>query len=191
MLQCRGELDEAIEEIRRARRLDPLALMLSVNTVRFLCWAGRPDEAMEEARKLLDLAPDFPYAHWALGLVYRQKGMFEEAIEAFGRATLGAGPLEEISADLGYACALAGRDAEVRQLIEKLERLWEERYLAPSIIARLYVGLGETDAAFRWLETAYQERDALVLLLHSDPIYDSLRPDPRFADLMRRMGLEL
>jgi serine/threonine-protein kinase len=102
----------------------------------------------------------------------------------------GAGAREEITADLGFTYALVGKEAEARELIETVKRQWEERYVAPSIIARLYVGIGETDEAFRWLETAYGERDALVLLLHIDPIYDGIREDPRFSDLLRRMGLE-
>jgi tetratricopeptide (TPR) repeat protein len=190
LLQCRGELDRAIEEIRQAQRLDPLAFMLNVNAARFLCWAGRPDEAIEEARKVLDLDPDFPYAHWALGLAYRSKGMYEEAIEEFRRGSLRAGSREEISADLGYTYGLLGMDTEARQLIEELERQSKERYIAPTIIARIYAGLADTDAVFEWLETACEERDALFLLLNTDPVYDGLRSDPRFSVLERKIGLE-
>ncbi len=188
-LISQGRLEEALAEIKRAQQLDPLSLVINV-TVGYTFYFDRQyDQVIEQERKTLDLDPSFPGAHYCLGLAYEQKGMFAEAIAEFQRAiTLERNPMY-IGA-LGHAYAVAGRRGEARRLLGDLTDLSKRRYVDPVPVATVHAGLGEKDQAFEWLEKGYEERSSQLTVIKVNPIYDSLRSDPRYEELLRRIGLQ-
>jgi serine/threonine-protein kinase len=182
--------DEAIHEIRLAQQTDPVSL--TINTVAGIVFfhAGQYDQAMEECRKAIELDPDFPYAHGMLGVVYVQKGMADEGVAEAERAvSLAQGHLE-VTGMLGRIYAQAGREAEARKTLNELRDISSQRFVPPMSFAQIYAALGEVDLALEWLEKGYQERDANLSGLRANPVYDALRGDPRFDDLLRRVGLD-
>src|SRR5207237_1166015 len=119
--------------------------------------------------------------HYSLGGAYEQKGMFEQAIAEYQKV--------QATPQLGYAYAISGKKEQARRILEKQMELSRQRRVDPCAFAIIYVGLGETDKAFEWLEKAYQERSEWLLGLKVEPLYDPLRTDPRFKSLVRRIGL--
>jgi tetratricopeptide (TPR) repeat protein len=182
-----GRHEEAIKELRRARELDPTAVGYSALLGLILYRARRYDEAMVACQKALELDPNRPNALWFMALVHEQKGEIPEAISKLKKAvSLSDAPLYR--ALLGHTYALAGERAQAKGVLDELSALSRQRYVSPLDIAIVYTGLGDRNSAFQWLEKAYQERTMRIQEL-PDPIFDSLRSDPRFRDLMRRIGL--
>ncbi|MDQ3256650.1 MAG: tetratricopeptide repeat protein, partial [Acidobacteriota bacterium] len=189
LLSNLGRHEGAIAEGKRPRELDPLSLITNTLEGMFLYYANRNDEALTRLQKTLELDPNFWVAHLTLGKVYLRKGMYAEAIAEFTKAReFSRGNTETISM-VGYAQALSGNQAQAQAVLDELKSLSTQRYVPPHNIAMVYNGLGERDEAFAWLEKAYEERDVRLTFLKVDPKWDSFRPDPRFADLLRRIGL--
>jgi Flp pilus assembly protein TadD len=135
--------------------------------------------------------PGFILTHHRLGLVYEQQGKYDEAIVEFRQVlNLSAGKPLGIAA-LAHAYALSGKRAEAQKLLAELQELSKQRFVSPASVALIYVALGDKDQAFTWLEKAEKERDGILVRLKVDSRYDSLRSDPRFADLAKRVGLPL
>ena len=187
-LAAMERFDEAHVEMRRAQDLDPISLAKIIGIGEILYQQRRYDEAKEQYRKALEMDPNSGLAHWALGNVYVQKAMYEEAVSEYKKAIPLSGDSPDELASLGYAYALWGKKGEARAVIEELKERSKRRYISPTIIAFIYGGLGEKDEAFAWLEKAYNGRDFILVLLNVDPTFDPLRSDPRFVDLMRRVG---
>ncbi|MEE9234358.1 MAG: tetratricopeptide repeat protein, partial [Candidatus Acidoferrales bacterium] len=182
-----GRHEEAIAEIKRAQELDPLSLIISRNVATMLWRARRYDEAIEKAEKALQLDPDFAATHTVLGLAYVEKEMYEQAIAELEKAKALSGNRPSFS--LAYAYARAGKRTEALRELEGLLELAKREYTYLGGIAFVYGALGEKDRAFEWLERAYRERGHHMARLKVDPSFDSLRDDPRFQDLLRRVGL--
>ena len=179
---------EAIAQIKQAQELDPLSLIINVNISWFFYFARQYDDALEQGRKTLDLEPNFASTHWMLGQAYRQKGMYEEAIAEFQKEVVSRGdPVD--TAVLGHAYAVAGNRAEAEKILKELTDLSKDRYVSPYFIALIYVGLNDKDEAFDRLEKAFAERSAGMVFLKVEPMFDPIRSDPRFQDLLRRVGL--
>jgi tetratricopeptide (TPR) repeat protein len=179
--------NEALALIKQAQEIDPLSPSLYVYASGTHRRAGQSDQAIAQARKALDLDPDFDTAISQLGLAYEQKGMYEEAITALSRAvSLGL----SYKSDLGHAYAVAGRRQEAIKILDELKELSSQRYIRPYGFAILYTGLGENDRAFEWLNKALEDRDPFMSNLAVEPRFNPLRSDPRFTDLVRRIGLE-
>ncbi|MGI8788905.1 MAG: protein kinase domain-containing protein [Pyrinomonadaceae bacterium] len=183
-----GRHDEALAEIKRARELDPLHLRINALEGQFLLHAGKPDEAIEPLQKTLELVPQFWLAHLFLSCVYIEKGMFAEAVESAEKARQFSGISTHPIAFGGYALAKSGREKEARALLKELLNLSAERYVPSSNIAMIYNGLGETENALEYLERAFAERDARMAFLKVEPKWNSLRREPRFIELMRRVN---
>jgi serine/threonine protein kinase/Flp pilus assembly protein TadD len=185
-----GRHDEAIREARRAQELDPLTLVVNMTPAATLYLARRYDQAIEELQKVLDMDANFLPAHSILGAAYEQKGMYEKAIVEHQKVIdlLGGNVTAEVAvkARVGHAYAAWGKRGEALKI---LDELLKRRDVTPYSIAEIYVGLGEKDRAFEWLEKAHGERNVQMVSLKVDPNLDSLRSDPRFADLLRRMNL--
>jgi TolB-like protein len=184
-----GRPEEAIAEAERALELDPLSLVIYTwRTVAFY-YARRYDAALKSARQTVELDKTFPPAHLWLGAVLEQRKLFPEAIAEYQEAVRLFGPRNEAVAALGHAYAVSGQPEEALRSIEQLKR-WSEQGLDPSVIALVEVGLGRNDEAIEWLEKAYKARSfwLIQLGLRVDPRWDSLRADPRFQDLLRRIG---
>src|SRR6266404_334453 len=186
-LVAMGRFDEAIAEARRAQELEPLSFISNSHIGWILYFAGRYDEAIEHCRKLLDVDPNFFPARRYLGLVYEQKGMYKEAIAEFQQAAkLSGSPL--MMSLLGHAYAVSGNRAEAQRILVELGQQ-KQRYVSPYTIATIYIGLGQKDQAFKWLDKAFEERDIWLMNLKVDPVLKNLRSDQRFANLLQRTGL--
>ena len=189
LLSNLGRHQEAIAEGARARELDPVSLITNAGEGAALFFAGRNDEARERLQKTVELDPNFWIAHLFLGQVYLQKGKYPEALAEFSKAReFSRGNSETISMT-GYVWARAGDAVKARGVLDELKSLSAQRYIPPSNIATVYLGLGEQDEAIAWLEKAYEERDVRLSFLKIDPKWDSFRSDPRFVAILERVGL--
>jgi len=188
-LMFMGRHDESIAEIERARKLDPLSLIINANTGYMLYHARRYDQAIERYLKTIGMDPNFGEVHKYLGLAYEQKGMYPEAIAEIQKSITLSGPSSGSLASLGHAHAVAGSMDEARKVIYELKRQAKSSYVPSSGLALVYAGLGDKAEAFAWLERAYEEQDDRLSYLGVEPRWDPLRSDPRFQDLMRRVGL--
>jgi eukaryotic-like serine/threonine-protein kinase len=184
-----GRLDEALVEIKRAQELDPLSLIVNTDLGAVLIWLRRPDQAIEQLRQTLDMDPSFVSARFYLGRAYELKQMYPEAIAEF-RAGLGFAEEDPLLiAGLGHALALSGNQGEARTILAQLLARSKSGYYPPGAIASVYISLGDKDRAFQWLRAAAEERDQFVVALKSSFLYDPIRSDPRFPDLLRRLNL--
>jgi TolB-like protein/Flp pilus assembly protein TadD len=186
-LAITGRTAEALEENRRAQELDPFKLSFKGTEAYFLLSARMYDEAQQVFQNVIRMQPDYALAHAGLGHAYAAKGVYAEAVSEFRAAGSLYGGVACGQIDLGYAHALSGRRGEALAILSKLKG--GKEYVSPARLAMLYAALGDKEAAFRSLERAYAERDSQLQKLQVDPRYDGLRSDPRFADLLRRMGL--
>ena len=188
LLSNTGRHAEGLAEARRARELDPLNVRTNALEGQFLLHAGQTDEALARLQKTLELDPNFWLAHLFAASAYIEKRMYSEAI-AEARKARELNPVHSHSiALLGYALAKSGKQAEARAVLDELLKLSTERYVPPYYIALIYNGLGERDESLSWLERSYRERDGPIVFLKVEPKWNNLRSDPRFQDLLRRLG---
>ena len=184
-----GRTEESLAESRRALELEPLNLVINIHLGWHYLYARQYDEAIEQYRRTLELDPGFPqakrYAAWA----FLQKGRHAEAIAALQAVLSALGRKPEVEAELGHALAVAGRRAEARAVLEGLTQLSSSRYVSPYSVALVHAGLGDRDQALAWLDKAYAERSDYMPYLGLEPMLDSLRSDPRFDALVRRVGV--
>jgi DNA-binding winged helix-turn-helix (wHTH) protein/TolB-like protein/Tfp pilus assembly protein PilF len=185
-----GRLDEAIEETRRARQLDPLSAVFNAFVGASLYFARRHDEAIEECRKTIDLHPEFGVARWYLGRAYLQQGRHAEALAELQKAVTLSGGSPLMKGSLGVGYAMAGDRAAAGRALEELERLRAAGYASALDIADIHAALGDRERAFRWLDEAAAERAFHLIYLKVWPELDPVRADPRFEALVRRLGLE-
>jgi len=181
-LKMLGRLDEAMLHLKRAQELDPLALDISWDIGVSLSFSRQYDRAIEQFQKTIEIDPNFVPAHNGLVQAYQGKGMYDEAIAELKNAKAGG-------AQLAYAYAVAGKRDEAQKILDELKELSKQHYVSPFDFALIYVGLGDKDRAFEWLNKTYEENPYRIGFLKVNPRFDSLRSDPRFADLLRRMKL--
>ncbi len=184
-----GRHAQALAESERARELDPHSLIISAGIGKILFEAGRNDEAIEQLRKTLALEPNFAHAHSYLGKAYLRKEMFPEAVVEMEKAARLSGRIADYLGGLGHVYARAGRTADARKVLDELKARSLQRYVSWRDIAVIEAGLGEKDQAFASLEKAYALRDSGIVFVKVDPLFDPLRTDPRFQELLRRIGL--
>lgn len=187
-LAALGRFDEAIAEIRRALHIDPTSLTINAIAGQTYWVARRYDEAIEQCQKTLELDPNFFLGHHFLAGAYAEKGRYEEALAAAKKAK----ELEDNPITLyliGYIYATSGSRAEAEQVQRELIGISKRKYVPSYNVAGLYATLGEREAAFAWLEKAVNAQEEHLIWLKVDPHLDPLRSDPRFADLLRRVGL--
>ncbi len=188
-LEAMGRQEEAIREAEEARLIDPLSLQTNINLGWQYLQGGFPERAKLVFESTAELDPDFWGVHWGLGHYYREKGAYDTAIAAFQKAVESGGGYTLPLTALGYTYAIAGQPAAARAILVQLEALAEDGYVSPFNMATIYVGLGEADEAFIWLEKAFEKRSRSLAWLNVTKEYDGLRSDPRFKALLGRIGL--
>jgi tetratricopeptide (TPR) repeat protein len=184
-----GKHNEAIAELESAERIDPLAPIISESLGVALYFARRYDQAVRQLRKAVEMHPEYSPAFVTLGRIYTQMGMYAEALAAADKASR----LQDAHhyGSVGWIYARAGRKAEAQRRLRRLQELSSQQDIDASAIARIYIGLGQKEQALTWLERAYEQRNSSeIFYLKIEPVWDPLRDDPRFQDLLRRMNLQ-
>ena len=191
-LASQGRMDEAVSHVRRAQEIDPKSIMVYAGgsgTQWTFLMARRYAESIEEGRRAVDLDPENSFAHAHLGLALVENGVFGEGITELEKATrLEDAPM--LKAFLAYGYAEAGRESDARALLSEVEEISRERYTCAYEIAVVHLSLGDEDAAIEWLDKAFEDSAACIPLLNVDPRLDNLRDDPRFQELLDRVGFE-
>ena len=186
-----GREQEALAEANRAHQLDPLSPIISYRVGGIHIMARQYDEAIAVCQKLANENPTFALAHYCLACAYWGKRMYPQVIEewkAFGQLS-GDRNESEFASAMEQGFRSAGWKGALTKGIEARQAQRKTGYSSAYDIAALYADLGDKDQAFRWLNTAYQERDWLLLGLKTDFSFDPIRSDPRFAELVRKVGL--
>ena len=185
-----GRNDESIAAMKRALELDPISQI--INTM--LGWAywnaGHDNLAISHLQKTIELNPDFSAAYHILGYIYYQLGQYEKAIQPIEKAVELSARNGRLLSALAAAYAKAGRYEDAIVILEELEARSERQYVSPFFFAQIYEALGETDTAFELLEKAYEERHEFMIFLKTRDFFDELRSDPRYDELLKRIGLE-
>jgi len=190
-LMTMGRHVEAIGRIKNSQELDPLSLIISVAIGRDFYMARRYDDALEQLRRTVELDPNYPVTYWVLGLLLRKMGRYELAIDEGEKGVKLSGGSPLMNAALAQTFATAGKREKAIQILDDLTNLTKQKYVAPYFFAGIHIGLGEDDRAIEYLEKSYEEHSHWLIYLHLDPSMDSLRSNPRFQDLSRRVGLPL
>ena len=197
-----GRTQESLNEATRARELDPLSPFINNGLARQYFLSRQYDKTIAQTQKALEIDPTYIPAMILLGMAYEQKSMFPEAIAQYENAqklaAYAMNPagdsrptviLPVATAMLGHALALSGHTIEANEKLQQLLTLSRSRYVAPSYVAVIYIGLGNKDQAFAWLEKGFQNRSEHLLYLKVEPMVDPLRDDPRLTSLLTRIGL--
>ena len=189
-LYAMQRFEEAVAQAERAQRLDPVSPLVNTWAGAAYFFAGRPEEAMVSWQKALELDPSYSDASIVLARTYVTKGLYLQAIAELQKARI-FNPREPfIVGALAHAYARAGQREEALKLLGELKRIEAERGSIPTFsFIWAYAGLNDKEHAFAWLEKSYQERRDRMVWLNVDPLLDPLRPDPRFHELVRRVGL--
>jgi TolB-like protein/DNA-binding winged helix-turn-helix (wHTH) protein/Tfp pilus assembly protein PilF len=189
-LAAMGPMDEAVAEVNRARQTDPLSAIINTDAAEILYFARRYDEALQQARAAVEMSPNFAHAHRVLARIYGEKHMFPEAI-AEGQRSVALSPDDTwMLLELASTYALAGKKKEVQDCLRRATNI-SPRGVLPEVgaTAEIYLVLGEVDHSLKVLESVYRRRDGGLILLNADPRFDSLKSDPRFQQLLQRIGL--
>ncbi|MCM3870945.1 MAG: protein kinase [Pyrinomonadaceae bacterium] len=191
-----GKFDRARQEIEQAQQLDPLSPIISSNAGLYSYFEHRYDDAITQYQRTLEIDPGFWVAHHYLGLAYAKKGSYPEAIrqlrgllELPGDAGLTDGAVEknpEVAASLGFVYAKAGKPDEAVAIVGRLIALSKQRYVSGLYLAIIYAGIGDRERALEYLNQAYESRHPGLVLIRVDPIFDDLRSDDRFKQLVKR-----
>ncbi len=185
-----GRFDEAETEIKRAHELDPVSHVIAVNLAQLYLLKGDVNSSIEESRKIIDLDPNHARGHSQLGLGYVKQGRYSEAIAEFKKAIELSASDRGSFRNLGYGYAKAGRRSDALNILKEMQGKYERHEALGADVAALYTALGDNDQAFVWLEKDFQVRSGRLPRIIWEPYFESLRSDPRYADLRRRMGLK-
>ena len=189
LLFSSGRRDEALAESTRSLELDPLSPILVVHLGWHYLYTRQHDRALDQLAKALELEPSYALAHWYRGLAYEEKKMYPEALRELTKTKdLLPGNLA-VQSDIGHVYAVSGNKSEAEKTIARLKQESTRTYVNLYELALIYIGLGQNDQAFDWLEKAYRERSDQLIYLKVDPRLDPIRSDSRFADLVRRVGI--
>jgi serine/threonine protein kinase/Tfp pilus assembly protein PilF len=188
-LMTMGRNAEALTRMKKSLELDPLSLIINVAIGWAHYHARQYDEAVAQLLRTVELDPNYPMTYWILGLIYRKTGRSDLAISAGEKGVNLSGGSPLMRAALAQTFATAGAADKAIQIVGELNGLAKQRYVAPHFFAGIYIGLGEHDRAIDYLEKSCAEHCHWLIYLHIDPSVDDLRSDPRFQDLLRRVGL--
>jgi serine/threonine protein kinase/Tfp pilus assembly protein PilF len=184
------QFDDAMREIKRAHELDPLSPVISENVALVYLFKNDVNSAIEQCQRTIELDPDFADAHYILGFAYLKRGRNEEATAEFQKAVELSGRAGTYLGNLGYCYAVTGSRAEALAILKELEEKYARGESSGLFLAGVYAGLGDKDQAFAWLEKDFQQRSGQLPTVAWRLHFEGLRSDPRYADLLRRMGLK-
>jgi tetratricopeptide (TPR) repeat protein len=185
-----GRYEQAVTAIGQAQQLDPLSLVIHHHAAWVYIHARRFDDAIEQCRKALEMDPHYSIANVWLGIACSQKSMHNEAIAALTKAREFLGDIPFAAAALAHSLAAAGRREQAAELLQKLGSSDQVNHVDPYHLAVVYAAFEEPDPVFECLEGAYREQSLwLTCWLKSDPRLDPVRADPRFSDLLQRIGV--
>jgi tetratricopeptide (TPR) repeat protein len=190
-LMTMGRHVEAIARMQNSQELDPLSLIISVAIGWAFYMARRYDDAIEQLRRTVELDPNYPVTYWILGLLLRKIGSYELAIAEGEKGVKLSGGSSLMNAALAQTFATAGRRKKAIQILDDLTNLTKQKYVAPYFFAGIHIGLEEDDLAIEYLEKSFEEHSHWLIYLHIDPSMDGVRSNPRFQDVLRRVGLPL
>jgi TolB-like protein/DNA-binding winged helix-turn-helix (wHTH) protein/Flp pilus assembly protein TadD len=192
VLATMGRQEEAVANYKRALDLEPLSLVINMSLGQAYYHSREYDSAIGQLQKTLELDSNFATAREYLGLVYLQKSKYKESILEFEKSLQISPDSPDAMWKLGYAYGVTGRRVEAVQVLGRLNQLSKRRYVPSEAIACVYAGIGEIGMAFEWLEKGYKARSIGLggIDLKVNPVFDSLRSDPRFADILRRINLK-
>ncbi len=185
-----GRYDQAIAEIQRARELEPLNLLINTHLGWVLGSVGRHDAALEQFRKTHEMDPNYAHAYFDSGQLYTALGKYPEALAAYQRSMALSGPAHDDLSYMARTYALAGNKIEARKLLRQLQDLAARHYVSAFSFAIIHSALDDPDAAFQWLEKALEQRSGGLVWIRFELAGDRTRSDPRFHNILRRMGLE-
>jgi serine/threonine-protein kinase len=189
--RTRGRLDDSLREIKRAQELDPLSPVIGQNVAEVYLLKNDLNSAIAECQRIIGLDPNFPGAHDELGFAYLKQRRNDEAIAEFQKTVELSGSASRYQGDLGYCYAVMGRHAEAQAILKELEVKYTRREAVGQYLADVYAGLGDRDQVFSWLERDFERGSGIRLpFIKWWFTFDDLRGDPRYADLLRRMGLK-
>ena len=188
-LSALGRHDEALAEISRAEALDPVSLITNTNEGWILFCARQYDQAIQKLQATIEMDPNFANGHYKLALVYEIKGMYKEAVEEHLKSKALSGDNPENVEKLRAAYATSGAKGYYREELRQLKDTSARGYVLPKYFVLTELQLGNTEETFKWLEEAYKDRTEPLVYLRVDPRFDSLRSDPRFQELLRRVNL--
>jgi serine/threonine protein kinase/Tfp pilus assembly protein PilF len=184
-----GRFEEALEESTRAQELNPLSRNVPQTKATILMTMRQYDRAIAEYKALLEISPDYYTARFWLAFPYAFKGMHDEAIAAIEEAMAVSGRAAPLMwTAKGFIYSITGKKDEAKKTLDQMLEQSKKSYIAPWMIAAVYIGLGERDKAFEWIEKAFEERDHWLIYFKVSPIVDNLRSDPRFPTILKRMG---
>src|SRR5262245_28806100 len=190
MLAPLGRFEDCFSHMYRAQELDPLSLPISL-LIGWVHYLERDyDAAIAQYKSAIELDARFAVAHRRLGQVYEQKHMYREALACFQTAEELAGEDLELLSARCHLYGGLGERAKAEAALEELQTTSKRKYVPAYLVARGYAGMGETDLVFEWLEKAYVERYGYLTYLNVEPIFDDVRSDPRFVELVHRVGLD-
>jgi len=189
LLAATGRTREAATHMRRATDLEPISVLANSCAGQILYLSRAYDEAIEQLKKAVEMDPGYLAPYTWLAMSYAQQGKYAEAEEAVRGFTGHPKSGKSMRAALGYVLAVSGRRSEARQILEELTALSRTEPVAPYHIARIYTGLRENDLALEWLGKCLDKPDASLALVKPDPVWDGLRGDPRFSEVVRKAGL--
>jgi adenylate cyclase len=184
-----GRFEEGFSQNERSLEVDPLSIFATAHYGWCLIGGRQYGRAREQLKRALELDPNFAHAHWLLGWVAGIESRFEESIACLQKALEFSNNYPWFLAHLGWVYGVSGRADEARAVLSELNVRRREQYLRSVYFALVYAGLGERDEALDWLEKAYEERDIWMTWLKRDPTFDSLRSEPRFKALIKKIGV--
>jgi Tfp pilus assembly protein PilF len=187
-LTAMGRTEESLRESRRGLELDPLDMLLNVHLAWHYQLAGQFDEALEQAERSVRTEPGWHWSYFFLGWAYEQKSMMTKAIDALTKSVEFSNGHTVMTGALGHAYGVNGERSKAKTILRQLEIVAKTKYVASYEIASIHFGLGETDQGFHWLEKALEERSGWLVYLNREPRLAAMHSDPRFQDLLRRIG---
>ncbi len=187
--RIKRQFDDDLREMKRAQELDPLSPIIGANVAWVYILKNDLTSAVEQCKKVIELDPSFPPVHDCLGWAYLKQRRYEEAAVEFQKAVELSGRSSLFLRDLGYCYAVTGRRAEALRIVKELEERYARNEAIGQHLAGVYAGLGEREQVFAWLEKDFQQRSGQLGFVTFWFSFDDFRSDPRYADLVRRMGL--